>query len=162
MQRLNKRLLFLLATMLTGISHANTQTPAQTPEVKQLEAAAQSGDAQAQFELGALYANGDGVTQSDEKAYKSFDAAAKQGHQGAQLSLAFMYANGSYVKKDLAQSYVWGQVVTLNGMDGTVVTDVIKMQAETAHLSDADFERLDKIAKQCIETSYKECAANKN
>lgn len=138
-------------SMLFTTSLAWAATP-DTSKIETLEQSAEQGDAQAQFELGAIYANGDGVDQSDERAYGLFDASAKQGHPGAQLSLGFMFANGSFVAKNIPQAYVWGSVVSLNGMDGTVVTDVLKSQ-----YPDLDFKTLEQKAQTCVESKYLDC-----
>lgn len=45
--------------------------------------AAEKGNADAQYELGCIYAEGYEVAQDDIEAYKWFSKAADQGHQGA-------------------------------------------------------------------------------
>jgi len=51
---------------------------------------ARLGDAEAQFSLGWMYANGRGVERSDELAAYFFKLAAQQGHQQAQKMLRFV------------------------------------------------------------------------
>ena len=55
---------------------------------------AEQGDASAQFNLGNMYANGEGVPQDDAEAVRWYRLAAEQGNAGAQLNLGNMYANG--------------------------------------------------------------------
>ncbi|WP_255371566.1 tetratricopeptide repeat protein, partial [Candidatus Protochlamydia sp. W-9] len=55
---------------------------------------ADQGDAKAQYNLGVIYANGLGITQSDAEAFKYFKLAAEQGHADAQYKLGVRYANG--------------------------------------------------------------------
>ena len=57
-------------------------------------AAAADGDAQAQFNLGAMHANGRGVPRNDKEAVGWYRKAAEQGHAQAQFNLGVMYANG--------------------------------------------------------------------
>jgi len=51
---------------------------------------ARYGDAEAQFSLGWMYANGRGVARSDELAAYFFKLAAEQGHEHAQKMLRFV------------------------------------------------------------------------
>lgn len=51
---------------------------------------ARHGDAEAQFSLGWMYANGRGVERSDELASAFFQLAAKRGHEQAQKMLRFV------------------------------------------------------------------------
>ncbi|MGE5386963.1 MAG: lytic transglycosylase domain-containing protein [Betaproteobacteria bacterium] len=52
--------------------------------------AARLGDAESQFNLGWMYANGRGLERSDAKAAYFFRLAAKQGHEQAQNMLRFV------------------------------------------------------------------------
>ncbi len=55
---------------------------------------AEQGDADAQYNLGLMYAEGDGVPQDDKQAVHWFTKSAEQGDAGAQFSLGVMYAEG--------------------------------------------------------------------
>ena len=59
--------------------------------------AAEQGDADAQYFLGWMYDNGEGVTQNDKEAVKWYLKAAEQGDAKAQNSLGMMYRNGTGV-----------------------------------------------------------------
>ncbi len=50
--------------------------------------AAEQGLARAQFNLGVMYANGQGVAQNDDEAGKWLRKAAEQGHEGAREIIA--------------------------------------------------------------------------
>jgi len=69
--------------------------------------AAQSGDDEAQFYLGALYSAGVGVPRSDEEAFRWFSRAADQGHAHSMLILAGLYAVGRGVQKNNINAYKW-------------------------------------------------------
>ena len=73
--------------------------------------AAQSGDDEAQFYVGALYSAGIGVPRSDEEAFRWFSRAADQGHAHAMLILSGFYAVGRGVRKDNVQAYKWAYIV---------------------------------------------------
>jgi len=69
-----------------------------------MTAAADPGDADAQFDLGNALVNGDGVAQNYAEAARLFRMAAAQGHAGAQCNLANMHAAGVGVPHDFAEA----------------------------------------------------------
>ena len=73
--------------------------------------AAQSGDDEAQFYLGALYSAGIGVPRSDEEAFRWFSRAADRGHSHAMLIVAGLYTVGRGVPKDNVKAYQWAYIV---------------------------------------------------
>ena len=75
--------------------------------------AAQSGDNDAQFYLGALYSSGVGRPRSDEQALQWFSRAAEQGHSHAMLVLAGLYAIGRGTAKDNVSAYKWAYIVSV-------------------------------------------------
>ena len=75
--------------------------------------AAQAGDNEAQFNLGALYSAGVGRPRSDEEAFKWFSRAADQGHAHAMLVLAGLYAIGRGGPKDNVNAYKWAYIVSV-------------------------------------------------
>jgi len=76
------------------------------------EQAAQAGDDDAQFYLGALHSAGVGRTRSDAEAFRWFSRAADQGHAHAMLIVAGLYASGRGVTKDNVKAYSWAYIVT--------------------------------------------------
>src|SRR4029077_17278294 len=68
---------------------------------------AESGDAQAQFELGRAYEDGKGVAQDDERAVQWFRKSAEQGNAQAQNSMGVMYAQGRGVQGDREEAIRW-------------------------------------------------------
>ena len=75
------------------------------------EQAAQAGDDDAQFYLGALHSAGVGRTRSDAEAFRWFSRAADQGHAHAMLIVAGLYASGRGVIKDNVKAYSWAYIV---------------------------------------------------
>jgi hypothetical protein len=63
--------------------------------LQQLSPLAKAGDAEAQYQLGTLYANGDGVPQSYQTARELFSAAASQGNVQARQALDFLIQIGA-------------------------------------------------------------------
>jgi TPR repeat protein len=74
--------------------------------------AAQSGDDDAEFYIGALYSAGVGLAASDTEAFHWFSRAADQGHSHAMLILAGLYATGRGTAKDNVKSYKWAYIVS--------------------------------------------------
>ncbi len=68
---------------------------------------AEQGNAKAQYNLGLMYYNGEGVPQDYAEAVKWYRKAAEQGHAKAQLFLGNMYGNGQGVPQDYVQAYMW-------------------------------------------------------
>jgi TPR repeat protein len=75
-------------------------TPRQAAALEALQKSAESGDAQAQYRLGLLYGNGEGVALDHAQAEHWFTEAARQGHEDALLNLAWLYATGTGVEMD--------------------------------------------------------------
>ena len=76
-------------------------------EIRNLERAAERGDADAQHSLGVLYAEGGSLRRDDAAAAEWFSAAAKQDHPRATYNLAYNYLNGTGVSQnhELALEY---------------------------------------------------------
>jgi TPR repeat protein len=89
---------------------------AQTPEIDALRARAEAGDAEAQFNLGTVYADGEGVPQDDAEAARWFRLAADQGHANAQTNLGIMYRYGVGVPQDRAEAVRWFRLAADQGL----------------------------------------------
>ncbi len=68
---------------------------------------AERGDAKAQYGLGVMYLNGQGVPQDSAEVVKWHRKAAEQGYAKAQYNLGFMYINGLGVPRDYAEAAKW-------------------------------------------------------
>jgi TPR repeat protein len=77
---------------------------------------ADEGDANAQFGMGLLYANGFGVSLDDSLALKWYTSAADQGHAEAQCNIAVMYANGWGVTQSDAEAFKWYSLAAEGGI----------------------------------------------
>lgn len=64
----------------------------------ELVQAAEKGNAEAQFRLGVIYANGDEVELNYDTAVQWFNQSARQGHENALITLAWIYATGAGVE----------------------------------------------------------------
>ena len=87
-----------------------------------LKQAAEGGDAFAQFNLGLVYANGQGVPQNFNTAVKWFNRAAEKGHAQAQHNLGFMYKYGLGIPQDYETAFKWLTRAAEQGLDGAQFT----------------------------------------
>jgi TPR repeat protein len=76
-------------------------------DVSRLRKAAEQGDANAENDLGLLYASGRGVSQDLLQAFKWFQMAAGHGLDRGQFNLGEAYAKGSGVLSDDVQAFQW-------------------------------------------------------
>lgn len=106
----------------------------------QLQKQAESGDANAQFGLGWMYANGKGVPKDAAKAVEWYQKAAAQGIAAAQYSLGSLYAVGEGVPKDWVLAYAWANLAAAQGDELAkklrgLITLSSAQRAETERLS---------------------------
>jgi len=74
---------------------------------KEFRALGEGGHVGAQYNVGLMYDNGEGVPQDDGEALKWYFKAAKQGHAYAQVNLGVMYENGQGVSQNYAEALKW-------------------------------------------------------
>jgi len=103
----------LLAVLLFALSNA-TRPPtiskpeaAEIPDLEGTRTRAERGDADAQKNLGKIYAKGDVVKQDYSQAAKWYRQAADRGHAGAQAALGELYEAGQGVPHDDAEAAKW-------------------------------------------------------
>ena len=120
-----KRLAVLLAFVMTfsapvmaqdfqkGLAAYNTDDYATA--LQEWTPLAEAGDAAAQWALGAMYDNGDGLSQDYAEAMKWFRLAAEQGFSNAQQNLGAMYRDGKGVPQDYAEAMKWFRLAAEQG-----------------------------------------------
>lgn len=98
---------FCLALVACGSGTPTPATPSYGSRLE-IEQAAERGDPNAQFELGALYYGGDlGMPKDPAKAREWFEKAADKGEVRAQFNLGVIYYMGEGVKQDYASAREW-------------------------------------------------------
>ena len=80
---------------------------------------AKQGDAKAQYNLGVMYNNGQGVPQDYAEAGRWTRKAAAQGHADAQSNLGLMYRKGQGVPQDYVQAHKWYNLAAATFTDKT-------------------------------------------
>lgn len=83
--------------------------------LKEWRPLAEQGNANAQFFLGELYRQGEGVGRDVATAVEWYRKAAEQGHVEAQLRLAEMYNTGRGVPRDFAEAVKWLREAAMRG-----------------------------------------------
>jgi tetratricopeptide (TPR) repeat protein len=68
---------------------------------------AENGHAEAQYHLGWLYANGNGMPVDIETAISWWEKAANQGHAEAEFALGLAYTTGEDVGRDMDKAVSW-------------------------------------------------------
>lgn len=77
---------------------------------------ADKGDAEAQYRLGSMYAEGKGVERNDATALMWFQRAAERGNAAAQYNVGASYAAGVGVEKNDAEAAKWFRRAADQGM----------------------------------------------
>ena len=114
---------------------------------------AEQGDSTAQYILGVMYRDSQGVLQDDKEAVKWFQQSAEQGNPKAQLNLAFMYLTGAGVRQDKVYAHMWWSIAASNGSEvgarnrDRVVKEMTKDQIAKAQ----------RLARECVKENYKDC-----
>src|ERR1700761_4201430 len=104
--------IFCCAALLAHAPAAVADPAADQDMANRYLRAAQSGNDDAEFYLGALYSAGIGVPRSAPEAFRWISRAADQGHSHAMLIVAGLYATGRGVQKDNIQAYKWAYIVS--------------------------------------------------
>jgi TPR repeat protein len=99
------------ALLVNSIAYADAVSDREMAD--RYSQAAQSGDSEAQFYMGALYSSGVGRPRSNEEAFRWFSRAADQGHSHAMLVLAGLYAIGRGTSNDNLAAYKWAYIVSV-------------------------------------------------
>jgi len=88
---------------------------AQPQSLADLRKLADQEDAEAQYQMGVRFHNGEGVPQDDAQAMQWFLRAAEQGHVTAQSALGAYYWAGRGVPEDLSKAYFWSEIALAEG-----------------------------------------------
>jgi TPR repeat protein len=121
--------------------------------VKWYRLAAEQGDADAQSNLGFMYANGRGVPENDAEAVKWYRLAAEQGNASAQYNLALMYDEGEGVIQNNVIAHMLYNLAGAQGYkNGRKNRDVI-----SERMTPNDISRAQEMAATCLEKNYKGC-----
>jgi TPR repeat protein len=118
-------LLAVLAALVTVPAHAGWEDAVgaynkgdYATAAREFRPFAEQGQATAQYILGWIYQNGDGVKQDLAEAAKWYQKAADKGNADAQYALGSLYASGAGVKRDDAEAVKWFRKAADQGKAG--------------------------------------------
>ena len=121
--------------------------------VKWYTLAAEQGTAFAQYNLGLMYNNGQGVPQDYETAVKWYTLAAEQGNASAQSNLGTMYALGTGVIQDNVYAHMWLNIAASSGnKKASENRDIVAKR-----MTPADISAAQNLARECVRKKYKGC-----
>ena len=109
------------------------------------QAEAEKGNAIAQFILGFMYENGEGVSQDYKKAEKWYHKAAEQGDTDAQYNLGELYDNDSLgVTHDYVMSHMWFTIAGVSGYQDALN----KRDSVAEKMSPSQIQEAQKLARE--------------
>ena len=105
---------------------------------KEWKPLAEQGDAVAQFNLGIMYYNGQGVAQNYTQAFYWYNKAAAQGDAYAQYNLGVMYSTGRGIPQNYKIAYILFNLAASNGdADATQNREIAAAKLSPATIEDA-------------------------
>ena len=113
----------LLALTVSGVATAGQFEDAATAytngdyatALREFRSLADQGNAVAQYNLGRMYYDGQGVPQNFAETLRWFRLAAGQGHAGAENSLGALYLAGQGVEQSTAEALRWYRLAAEQG-----------------------------------------------
>jgi hypothetical protein len=103
---ITRHIIFALA-LVVGLA-----PPAWADNATAVQTLAEQGDAKAQFALGTMYRDGQGVAQDYAEMLRWWRKAAELGLIDAQYALGNMYAGDSGIAQDNILAYMWYSIAT--------------------------------------------------
>ena len=105
----------------------------------ELQAAAESGHARAQYALGTMYNEGKGVAPDRARAADWWMKAANQNHAQAQFALGVLHSSGSGIAKDNIAAHMWFSLAAAQGKKNAKrLLKVIVRQMTPAEIAEAE------------------------
>lgn len=98
--------IFTYKLMVLGLL-VGLAAPAIAADFHTTSALANQGNASAQFNLGVMYDEGNGVAQDTAKAFEWYQKAAEQGNASAQFNIGWMYEHTDGVSQDSVKAVEW-------------------------------------------------------
>ncbi len=110
---------------------------------------AERGNASAQYMVGYLYAQGEGVVSNFGEAAKWYHRAADRGDPDAQLNLGLLYVNGVGVKKGYVSAYKWFALAYLTYPPGDYRDNAFRNRENVATLmSTEQIEKAERLVRR--------------
>jgi len=125
--------------------------------LKAFQSLAAQGNAEAQTNIGMLYANGQGVPQDYSQARQWYEKAAAQGNPMAQNNLAELYYAGLGVPQDDVRAYMWVNLAAVH-MTGDEQKQAAENRDDVARrMTPAQIAEAKRLTQQCLARKFKGC-----
>ena len=137
-RRLLGSTMMVATALLLFVSGCASTQESDAATVKVMREAAEQGDMEAQFNLGLMYDNGQGVAENDVEAVRWYRKSAEQGDANAQNNLGGMYYNGEGVVQNYTSAHMWMHLARVQGHEDArknmklLVEDMTKEQIAEA------------------------------
>jgi TPR repeat protein len=115
--------------------------------------AAEQGDVRAQYMLGTMYEEGQGVPQDYAEALRWYRLVAEQDDAWAQSDLGALYANGRGVPQDYVSAHMWFNLAVANG---NLAAELLRDRVESL-MTPADISEAQRRARVCFNSKYRDC-----
>ena len=122
-------------------------------DMKNILAGALNGNADAQYNLGIMYASGLGVIQDYNEAVKWFRLSSSQVNAQAQKIYGLMYASGRGVTQDYVRAHMWWNISASSG-DKKAESNRDKVAKK---MSQTQIEKAQEMARLCMKSNIKNC-----
>ena len=122
-------------------------------DMKNILAGALNGNADAQYNLGIMYASGLGVIQDYNEAVKWFRLSSSQGNAQAQEIYGLMYASGRGVTQDYVRAHMWLNISASSGYKNAEANlDIVAKK-----MTPTQIEKAQEMARRCQSSNFKNC-----
>ncbi len=118
-------------------------------------AEARKVDPIAQFNLGVMYYNYEGIPANVAKALKWFRKAANQGVDAAQANLGLMYFIGDGVPKDNVKAFSWWSVAEKQGYNKVWLSS--NLDKLIHKLTEEQLDQAQALASKCWKSQFQDC-----
>ena len=125
----------------------------ETTVMKNILAGALNGNADAQYNLGIMYASGLGVTQDYNEAVKWFRLSSGQGNAQAQDIYGLMYASGRGVTQDYVRAHMW---LNISASSGNTLAESNRDKV-AKKMTQTQIEKAQEMARRCQSSNFKNC-----
>ena len=142
---MKRTLLFVLALVAAGCADAGQSAScadlSEESPLEDVRTCAEQGYAEAQVQLGYVYARGDGVPEDDAEALRWYRIAAEQGNRLAQVRLGWLYTTGEAGDggpEDDVLAYMWANLAAAQGSSAAQgVKSIIERRMTRAQIAEA-------------------------
>ena len=121
--------------------------------MKNILAGALNGNADAQYNLGIMYASGLGVTQDYNEAVKWFRLSSGQGNAQAQDIYGLMYASGRGVTQDYVRAHMW---LNISASSGNTLAESNRDKV-AKKMTPTQIEKAQEMARRCQSSNFQTC-----